>query len=130
MVNKETQISLTYTLGGESLVKAGVYQTAEVKVTNGFTKKEIFKVVKPMQTIKQAEYSKATKEVTLNNSFVQNCLERPVKPKDKPFSMWTREPIGKAFLDWNKLSEEQKIKAHIEQYVLDMGGEEFSYKIL
>ncbi len=129
MINKNSKIVLTYQLGGTTLQERGIYKTAEVYVKNS-GKNEVFKVDKPMQTIKQPVYKQASQIVTLNSDFVQSALERPEKPKDKPFRLWSKEPIGKVFLEWRKLSSEQKLEAHIKQYVLDMGGEEYSYEII
>jgi len=129
-MNKDNSISLTYTLGGETLIRSGVYTVADVTVKNPFTKNEVFILNKPSQTIKKAEYNKATQQVTLSSSFIEMALERPVKPDGMSFQRWLRTPMGKLYQNWNKLSDEQKVKFHVEQYVIDMNSEDYSYEII
>jgi len=130
MISKESQISLTYTLGGECLVRKGQYTSADVYVKFPFTKNEVFKINKPSKTIVHAEYEKAVQQVTLSNSFVQTALDKPEKPNDMSWNRWLRTPIGKLYQDWKKLSDEQKIAFHVNQYVIDMNGEDYSYEII
>jgi len=130
MINKDSKISLSYVLAGESLVKAGVYETAKVLVVNGFTDNEVFKELQPMRTIKRAEYSKATNSTTLGNSFVQMALEVPKKPEGVNYHRWLRTPMGKISQQWKRMSDEQKVTFHVEQFVHDMGGEEYSFEFI
>ena len=130
MINKESKISLSYILAGECLSRKGVYTSADVFVKNPFTKSELFKVNKPSKTIIQPIYSKATQYVTLGTSFIQNALAQPKKPDGMNWHYWLKTPLGKVAQNWKKLSDKQKIQFHIEQYVADMGGEEFSYEII
>ena len=129
-MNKDSQISLTYVLQGEYLLNKGIYTTADVTVKNPNSRKEVFITNKPSQTIKRAEYEKATQQVTLSSSFIEMALERPEKPEGMSFQRWLRTPLGQLYQNWNKLSDEQKIKFHVEQYVIDMGGEDYSYEII
>jgi hypothetical protein len=129
-MNKDSQISLTYVLQGEYLLNKGIYTTANVTVKNPNSRKEVFITNKPLQTIKRAEYEKATQQVTLSSSFIEMALERPVKPDGMSFQRWLRTPLGQLYQNWNKLSDEQKVKFHVEQYVIDMGGEDYSYEII
>lgn len=130
MMNKDSQISLTYVLQGEYLLNKGIYTTANVTVKNPNSRKEVFITNKPLQTIKRAEYEKATQQVTLSSGFIEMALERPEKPEGMSFQRWLRTPLGQLYQNWNKLSDEQKIKFHVEQYVIDMGGEDYSYEII
>jgi|SRR6056297_1447106 len=130
MINKESKISLTYTLRGEYLVRKGSYISADIYVNNAFTKNETFKVNKPMKTNIQAEYQKAYVTITLNESFVQMCLDKPEKQEGMSMGRWLRTPLGKMFLQWKKMNDAQKIEAHIKQYVEDMGGEDYSYELI
>lgn len=130
MMNKDSQISLTYVLQGEYLLNKGIYTTANVTVKNPNSRKEVFITNKPLQTIKRAEYDKATQQVTLSSGFIEMALERPEKPEGMSFQRWLRTPLGQLYQNWNKLSDEQKIKFHVEQYVIDMGGEDYSYEII
>lgn len=129
-MNKDSQISLTYVLQGEYFLNKGIYTTADVTVKNPNSRKEVFITNKPSQTLKRAEYDKATQEVNLNNSFIEMALERPSKPDGMSFQRWLRTPMGKLYQNWNKLSDEQKVNFHVEQYVMDMGGEDYSYEII
>ena len=130
MINKESKISLTYTLRGEYLSRKGQYISADVFVKNPFQKTEVYKVNKPMQTIQRAEYQKAYVTITLNESFVQMCLDKPEKQEGMSMVRWLRTPLGKMFLQWKKMNDAQKIEAHIKQYVEDMGGEDYSYELI
>lgn len=130
MINKDSKISLSYVLAGESLVKAGVYQTAKINVSNGFTPKEIFRLIHPMRTIERAVYSKASVSTTLNSFFVEGALESPKKPKNMLWHIWLRTPLGRISQQWKKMSDEQKLNFHVGQYVIDMGGEEYTFKII
>lgn len=130
MINKDSKISLTYTLGGECLVLPGIYSTAKVTVTNPYTKIEVVKVEKPMVTHEPAIYSKAEQTVTLDSSFVQMALEQPKKPEDMNYHRWLRTPLGKIAQEWRKMKDEQKIAFHVGLYVMDMGGEDYTYEIM
>ena len=130
MISKDSKISLSFSEAGESLSKLGVYKTAEVYVKNAFTKNEVFKINKPMQTIKRAEFTKSTRHITLGSAFVEKALEFPKKPEDTNYHRWLRTPLGRISQSWKKLSDEQKIKFHIEQYVFDMGGEDYKFEII
>ena len=130
MINKDSQISLTYELGGEYLLRRGQYTSADVYVKGTFSKNETFKLNKLSQTIRKAEYAKAMQQVTLGNAFVRMALDKPEKPEGMSFKRWMRTPMGKLYLNFKKMSAEEKIAYHIEQYVADMGGGNYSYKIL
>lgn len=130
MILKDSQISLTYYVGGETLKKRGVYTVADVTVKNAFTKNEVFILNKPSQTVERPVFDKAQMSVTLSSSFIENCLTRPEKPEGTNFHRWLRTPMGQLYQDWKKFSDVQKIEYHIKQYVIDMGGESYSYQII
>lgn len=130
MITTDNQISLTYELGGEYLLRKGSYTVADVTVKNPLSKNEVFILNKPSQTIKKAEYDRATQQVTLSSSFIEMALEKPSKPEGMSFQRWLRTPLGQLYQNWNKLSNEQKVKFHVEQYVIDMNGEDYSYEII
>jgi len=130
MLNKDSQISLTYELGGEYLLRRGQYTSADVYVKNPLSKNETFKLNKLSKTIKRAEYAKAVQQVTLSNAFVRMALDKPEKPDGMSFKRWMRTPMGKLYLNFKKMSAGEKIAYYIEQYVADMGGGNYSYKIL
>jgi len=46
------------------------------------------------------------------------------------YHRWLRTPLGKASQTWKKMTPKQRLDIHIEQYVADMNGEEFSYEII
>lgn len=120
-----TEISLTYTLGGEYLVKPGKYTDALVEVSNPFTRNENVKVVKPSITEELAIFSNATKNITLGKAFINAALERPIKPKNN-----ATQTEYDLFRNWNKLSMKHKIALAVEQYVKDMGGYNPVFEIL
>ena len=130
MINKESKISLTYTLGGETLQDRGIYVAADVYVKNLFTKNEVFKINKPMRTVQRATYKKAQMQVTLNENFIEGAITLPVKPKEMSFHKWLRTKDGKTFLACKKMNNEQRVNYHVKLYVNDMGGEEYSYEII
>lgn len=130
MISKESQISLTYTVGGEYLLRQGKYTSADVSVTNPFSKNEVFKLNKPSQTIERAVYEKTVQQVTLGTQFVRHALTVPEKPDNMSWGRWLRTPLGKLYQDWKKLSDAQKIAFHVQQYVIDMNGEDYSYEII
>lgn len=126
----DSTISLTYFIGGECLKKRGVYTVADVTVKNGFANNEVFILNKPSRTIEAAQYVYSQTSVTLGKSFVENCLTAPTKPRDENYHKWLRTPMGKLSQMWKKLSDLEKIKYHIDLYVKDMGGYEYTYEIL
>jgi len=130
MISKDSQISLHYVLVGEHLVRPGVYTVADVTVKNSFTKNEIFILNKPSETIQKPIFDKAQMSVTLNSSFIENCLTRPEKPEGVNFHRWLRTPMGQLYQDWKRFNDTQKIEYHIKQYVIDMNGENYSYQII
>ena len=115
---------------GEYLLNKGIYTTANVTVKNPNSRKEVFITNKPLQTIKRAEYEKATQQVTLGTQFVRHALTVPEKPENMSWGRWLRTPLGKLYQDWKKLTNEQKIAFHVQQYVMDMNGEDYSYEII
>ena len=130
MIPKDSRISLSFLEAGESLSMLGVYKTAEIYVKNAFTKNEVFKINKPMKVIKKPEYAKSTTHVTLYSMFVEKALEHPKKPEGVNYHRWLRTPLGRISQGWKKLTDEQKLKFHVEQYVFDMGGEDYKFEII
>lgn len=101
-----TQISLTYLIGGEYLIKSGEYDDC------GNT------VIEPI-------YERATKNVTLGKSFIDGALERPKKPHRKAnISDWN------TYNNWNKSSVETKLASSIINYVKDLGGSKASWELM
>jgi len=130
MITSDNQIFLTYKLGGESLVKAGVYKSAEIKVKNSWLKNEEVTMVKPMRTISEAEYSHASNKVVMSSAFTAMCLERPKPPKDRNINRWLRTTEGVLYSNWKNLSIEQRVYAQIQIYVNCMSGELIDYTII
>lgn len=93
MINKNNKIFLTFNEGGKYLTKRGIYSTC-------------------------------SRKVVLDYSFIEKALEIPESPKRNSgnYHRWLRSDLGKLWSDWKKLSDEQKIKRHIEIYVKDMTG--------
>lgn len=130
MIDKNSQIFLTYKLGGESLVKAGVYKSAKVLVKNVNTDKEVVVVLEPMQVIEKPKYSYATMTTILGSEFIEAALERPIKPEGRNIHWWFRTIQGQLFLNWNKLSDEKKLEMQVISFVEDMRGELIDWEIL
>lgn len=145
MISTIDQISLTYILGGESLVKAGVYSTAKVTVKNYKGQYGSWKQLSPKhfkcstgeeliidessRTLSSPEYSQAVQHTTLTPAFTEQCLSRPVKPKGRNINWWLRSAEGQLFQSWKKLTEEQRIEARLKIYCEDLGGELLSWNI-
>jgi len=129
-MNKESTIALSYNLAGETLIRSGRYTSADVYVQNGFTDKEVFKINKPSRTIEPAVYDKAYTVVNLGVAFISMALEQPKKPEGVNFHRWLRTPLGQASQNWKRMTPEQRIAFHVELYVKDMGGEDYTYEIL
>lgn len=130
MINNESKISLTFTEGGETLVRKGRYQTAKVNVLNPFKDNEVYKLIEPMKVIQPAVYTTSQRSVTLSNEFIQMALEQPKLPEDTNYHWWIRTPLGKASLVWKKMSKEQKIEFHVALYVQSQNGSDYSYEII
>lgn len=142
MDNNYTQISLTYLLGNESLVKAGVYKEADTTVVNGFSSKNKGKnwkqvvpnhfkkgdeeliVNKPIRIVSQPIYSHTKCSTTLGEAFIAGCFKKPEKPRNNaPHEDWD------IFRKWKTMSAKDKIVYHVEKYVADVGGFSASYEI-
>ena len=114
-MNKNNKIFLTFNEGGKYLTKRGIYSTAKIRQCI---------VVEESRTIKHPEYADCSRKVVLDYSFIEKALEIPESPKRNSgdYHRWLRSDLGKLWSDWKKLSDEQKIKRHIEIYVKDMTG--------
>lgn len=130
MSNNYSKISLTYTLGGEHLVKQGEYSVAKVKVINGFKDNEVFSVLSPSQTITKPEYKYATQNITLSEKFVKDAYKRPTPPEGRNINWWLRTEEGKLFKNWNKLTPEQRVDTKVAIYVDSVGGRDYSFELI
>lgn len=145
MIDNSSKILLTVSRG-KSLVRPGVYSSAEVTVKNPFTTKsgrwrqlsqnhfrsedgEEVIINKPMQTIRRPEYQESTQVVNLGYHFIANALTRPSRPR-QGFYRWIKTPIGKLFQDWKHKSDEQKIQVHLEELAESLGGTVKNWEIL
>jgi hypothetical protein len=127
MSKEQRQISLTYTVGGECLVRPGKYTSAEVEVKHAGTEKEEVTVKKPLKVIEEPVIKQAKVNVTLRPSFVEEALQPPHKPPYMKIERWLKTYKGAIAQRWNTLTDEQKIKISIQQYVRDMNGTEFDF---
>lgn len=100
------------------LVESGKYSVATIEVSNSFQKNEIFKLIKPSETIKEAVYKQATRSINMDERFVDMCLERPKKP-----SKGCSQKEWDLYANWNKISENKKIEVQLEKLAHDMGCE-------
>lgn len=139
MESKEKKIFLTYTLGGKYLIQRGEYTSATISRSSkdtqydcGIIGKETI-IEKPSFQKKAPKYAEATQKVTLGESFVEMALtkpECPYKHGTDEFYAWLRSPMGQFFKNFKNMSDEQKIEYHVNLYVKDMSGEEYSYQIV
>ena len=107
--------------GGESLATAGVYREAEIKVLYQGTKSEKTVVVQPFKVIKEPIYHEALQITTLGSSFVEMALTRPIKPRSMNMGRFLRTSEGKAFQNWNKMSNVDKLQMRVEEYAENEG---------
>lgn len=146
MIDNTSKILLTVSRG-KSLVRPGVYQSAEVTVKNPFTTKsgrwkELSKfhhksedgeeviIRKAMRVIEPPEYKESTQVINLGPQFIKMCLTRPMKPRGISFHGWIKTPIGKLFQDWKHKSDEQKIQVHLEELAESLGGTVKNWELL
>lgn len=120
MIDNTSRISLTYTVRGESLATAGVYESAKVKkIGDKYITKEQMKV------IKEPVYNYAKQNTLLSNSFVMNALERPKKPhKSEGLA------AANAYFNWGKMSDNAKLNYAVETYVSDVGGHKAEWELV
>lgn len=140
MKTKYTQISLSYSVAGELLAKAGKYQEAQVTVVNAFARKNYhswkeenknhFKkgieeliIVKPLKVIEEPVYKAAKKHIILPESFIEHALNT------LPFKKGASNSEMDIIRNWTKLSNEAKLDFCINQYVADMGGYNGEYEL-
>lgn len=127
MSKEQRQISLTYTVGGECLVRPGNYTSAKVDIKHAGTDKEIVTILKPSQEISAPIYKKAMNTVTLSSAFVEEALKEPTKPGFMSIERWLKSYRGQMSRKWKTLTDLQKIEVSVSKYVSDMGGKEFSF---
>ena len=123
MERNYTEISLTYKVGEELLVKASKIKEAQLKrVTTKEGKSEWF-VDKPLEVISEAEYSQATQIVRLGKEFIEEALSKPEMPKyiksHGQKLKWFKTFKGQLRKNWTKLSIEDKIDLAIKDYLLN-----------
>lgn len=114
MINKDSKIFLTYSLGGKYLLNAGKYDIIKDKLL----------------CRKSPEYSKCTQKVTLEYSFIKNILSPPEKPEDMSWGRFLSTSEGKLHQKWKKLSQKEIVSYRLWQYVKDLGGIEFTYELI
>jgi uncharacterized protein YdeI (YjbR/CyaY-like superfamily) len=140
MQTKYTQISLSYSIAGELLAKAGIYQEAQIITVNAFAKKnyhswkeenknkfkkgiEELVIVKPMNVIAEPVYKVAKKHVILPESFINYALT------NLPFKKGASDKEMNIIRNWANLSNEARLDFHINQYVTDMNGYNGEYEL-
>lgn len=131
MNNKYTQISLSYKLAGEHFSRRGVYSTAKLsdKATEPYKTIDgevmIKPVIVPSVELQKPEMTTARCNITLNEAFIINSLERPQKPKKRStqseYNIW---------YNWPKMSQEAKLAYAVNKYVEDMGGNDAEFELL
>lgn len=120
MIDNTSRISLTYTLRGESLATAGVYESAKVsKIGDKYITKE------QMVIIAEPVYKSAKQTTILSNSFVLNSLERPKKPHKSE-----GQAAVDAYFSWGRMSDNAKLNYAIEKYVEDLEGSNPEWELI
>lgn len=123
------EISLTYLVGGECLVRPGKYTSADVYVKNNWKKDEIFRVNKPSETLVEPVYSGARCVVKLSQSFIDEAMSAPKRPSSLPMNIWLHTNAGKLAQNWKKFSIAEKLDIAINNYVQSRGGHSPSYEV-
>lgn len=144
MINKNSKVVASFKEIGATLVSLGKYESAEIKVKNAFNKDvngkyapEEVTTIRPMKTIKEAEYKSATRNVTLGYEFIEMALNldengksRKPRPPKKGFERWLRSDEGKLFQIWDEATDEQKLQIQLEKLAHDTNTELLSFEIL
>lgn len=107
-INKDSKVVISLEEMGTTLVSKGNYSVADIDVKNGLTENEIFKLIKPSQTLKEPVFKQATKSITLGYEFLEKAFDRPVKPHRR-----ASQKEWNTFTQWNKMSMKEKLAISI-----------------
>lgn len=130
MENTFTKIFLTLSMGGESLVRPGVYKSAVIKVENNFKKGEKVTVLEPMIIQRMPLFARPTRVITLGEEFINHALTRPQPPKGKgEVHRWLKTPLGQLYKNWKKLSDRERIRFHVKALADSMGETVESFEL-
>jgi len=131
-MNKQSVLKATFQECDNHLIASGKYAAAEMSVKKAFKydektgeSLEIVNVLEPMKVIKEPEFKHATRNITMSNEFLQMCMVRSVKPhKSASFGEW------EAYNNFNKISDEDKVRYQLEKYGHDINCDLISFEIL
>lgn len=131
MENTFTKIFLTLSMGGKSLVRPGVYKSAVIKVENNFKENEKMTVLEPMVIQRMPLFKSSTRVIMLGEEFINHSLTRPQPPKGKgAVHRWLRTPLGQLYKDWKKLSDQERIRFHVEALADSLGETVEAFELL
>ena len=124
-------------LEGSRILRKSVIETAEVEVTNPSDKwapwtelspiehtsstGERLKIKRAARVIVEAEYGEAIVKTTLESSFIAYALTRPSKPRNMSFQRFLKTAEGKAFQNWNKMTDSDRLQYAVEEYASSQG---------
>jgi len=117
MINSDTKVRVSYVEPGSTLKSRGIYSSAEVKVGKNGNEK----VIKPSQTIKEAEYIHSKKTMLLEAPFVQYWITKEAwKPNfSKPNNAAERMKLSVA-QKWKELDKEKILIAAVKMLLADL----------
>lgn len=129
MLNRNSEIFVTFKEGGKSLATAGVYTSADVKVTNRFTRNEKVEVITHSRMVSQPRYHKATRKLNLGWAFIEASLTKPKVPRNMKFGKFLSTPAGKLYKAWSSMNNEAKIVHSLKELAHDLNCTLQDYEI-
>lgn len=134
MISNDSQIYLTLVKEGSRILRNSVIESAVVEVVNPQQKYGKWTEMSPIKhvcstgeelhikraarVIKDAEYEDCVVKTTLGSAFVEYALQRPSKPRNMNMGRFLRSEEGKAYQNWNKMSNIEKLEFRVNEYAL------------
>ena len=117
MINSDTKVRVSYVEPGSTLKSRGIYSSAEINVGKNNNEK----VIKPSQTIKEAEYIHSKKTMLLEAPFVQHWTNKEAWKPDfsKPNNAAERMKLSVA-QKWKELDKEKILIAAVKMLLADL----------
>jgi hypothetical protein len=78
-------------------------------------------IKKAARVVKEAVYNEAVVKTTLGSAFVEMALTRPSRPRNMSANRFMRTDEGKAWQNWNKMTNEDRLKFRVDQYAESQG---------
>lgn len=139
MINKSSKLSVSFKETNPYLKCKGNYTPAKVSVKNARMTDddgnsiEEWKLLSPLQTNTEPEFTHATRTLNLGYAFLENALnldkngksQRPMKPRNNDsYEKWNR------YNNWNRLSDDDKVRFHLMEIAKDQGLKLVSFEIM